>query len=504
MDAYDSVDDGDVYFEVDRWTGDLFLSKELDYETSSHFFLQVIIKDYSNNPPQNNTVFLSIDVEDLNDHSPHFQDDFIVIGIEENVPIGTLVYTFNAKDGDGSSPNNQAINVADRRRDSLTAKIVILDVNDNSPNVGLLVHHVTAKDPDEGRNGHVMYQLISGNENGSFILDKITGTVTLFTAQLLDREVQEHYSLTVMALDGGTPALSAMQVLTILVLDVNDESPIFLQQLYETAVYENQDPGELILFPNAVVCHNFIFLCLKGGNVGEYFTLNNTSGKLLVTRILDREDVSNFTLVIECHDLGSPPRSSTALLYITVLDENDHSPLFEKNQYHISVREDVEEGTAILDLFASDRDDGPNGKVTYSLIGDTFGAFAINSVTGSIQSQDLCFRRAKFRLLKELLNGIPWETVLKGMGTEQSWQLFKSTLLRAQRLPIPQQKKLSRGGRRPTWLCKDLQLKLREKREMYRKWKQGCAAWEYRAVVCVCRDRIRKVKAAELGEGCGK
>ena len=41
------------------------------------------------------------------------------------------------------------------------------------------------------------------------------------------------------------------------------------------------------------------------------------------------------------------------------------------------------------------------------------------------------FRGANVRLLKELLNGILWETVLKGMGTEQSWQLFKDTLLRA-------------------------------------------------------------------------
>lgn len=63
------------------------------------------------------------------------------------------------------------------------------------------------------------------------------------TAELLDHKVQEHYSLTVMALDDGSPALSATQVLTILVLDVNDESPVFLQQVYETAVYENQDPG---------------------------------------------------------------------------------------------------------------------------------------------------------------------------------------------------------------------------------------------------------------------
>ena len=61
--------------------------------------------------------------------------------------------------------------------------------------------------------------------------------------------------------------------------------------------------------------------------------------------------------------------------------------------------------------------------------------------------------------------------------------------------PFPQQKKSSRRGRQPLWLCKDLQLKLREKREMYRKQKQGCVAWEeYRAVVCVCRDMIRKAK----------
>ncbi|KFV09259.1 hypothetical protein N339_03103, partial [Pterocles gutturalis] len=108
----------------------------------------------------------------------------------------------------------------------------------------------------------------------------------------------------------------------------------------------------------------------------------------------------------------------------------------------------------------------------------------------------LNFRRANFQLFKELLDGIPWETVLKGIGAEQSWQLFKDTLLRAQELSIPQQKKLSKGGGQPAWPSKDLQLKLKKKREMYRKWKQGCVAWEeYRGVVGMCRDRIRKHKA---------
>ncbi|XP_014745788.1 PREDICTED: protocadherin-23 [Sturnus vulgaris] len=553
--------DDNVNFEIDSLTGELYLSKELDYETDSHFLLQVIIKDY-NNPQQNSTVFLSIDVEDKNDNSPYFQEDFVVIGIEENVPVGTLVYTFNAKDGDGSFLNSkieyslemsnrgenqflihplygtlttaspldreitcsviltvfaedQAINLTDRRLVSLAVKIVILDINDNSPSfmssplsyvmedveVGFLVHRVIAKDPDEGRNGQVTYNILSGNENKAFVLDKITGLLT--TAQFLDREVQECYSLTVIALDDGSPALSATQVLTIIVLDVNDETPVFLKQLYETEVHENRDPGEFVIRVEAVDRdaglnsflqyeilpgtgyekfkmnsdsgelvtaasldreaqevfsikvlvrdsgtpslsstvtviftvldendHSPTFLLpsseifipenqqlsvvyiiravdmdagnngtlrykIIGGNVGEYFTLNNTSGKLLVTRSLDREDVSNFTLVIECHDLGSPSRSSTAQLCITVLDENDHSPLFAEAQYQISVTEDLEEGSAILDLSASDKDAGLNGEVMYSLIDDTYGAFAIDSVTGSIITTKALDRETK-------------------------------------------------------------------------------------------------------------
>uniref|UniRef100_A0A8B9S4G9 Cadherin domain-containing protein n=1 Tax=Apteryx owenii TaxID=8824 RepID=A0A8B9S4G9_APTOW len=531
-------EDDDVHFEIDSLTGDLFLSKELDYETASHFLLQVTIKDYDNSLPRNTTVFVSIDVEDQNDHSPYFQDDFVVIGIEENVPVGTLVYSFNAKDGDGSflnskiqysmemsslgenpflihplygtlitafpldreitrsviltvSATDQAINLTDRRLDSLTAKVVVLDINDNSPGftssplsyvmenveVGFLVHHIVAKDPDEGRNGQVTYHILSGNEKKTFILDKVTGLLS--TSLLLDHEIEERYNLTIMALDDGTPALSATQILTIIVLDVNDERPIFLKQFYETAVCENQDPGEFVVKVEAVdrdsgnfspFAVNFIVdiidqsnlaaqfrdsgtpslsstvtvICkvldendyspkflfpvseiripenqqpsivhialavdedagnngtlryeIIGGNVGEYFTLNSTSGKLLVTRSLDREDISNFTLVIECHDLGNPPRSSTAQLYIAVLDENDNNPLFAKNHCQVSVREDLEEGSAIVELFASDKDDGLNGEVMYSLIDDTFGAFAIDSVTGSIVTTQILDRETK-------------------------------------------------------------------------------------------------------------
>ena len=70
-----------------------------------------------------------------------------------------------------------------------------------------------------------------------------------------------------------------------------------------------------------------------------------------------------------------------------------------------------------------------------------------NAGLAKSRARTLCFRRANFQLLKELLGGIPWETVLKGIGTKQSWQFFNDTVLRAQWLSIPQQKKLSKQGR---------------------------------------------------------
>ncbi|XP_013927607.1 PREDICTED: protocadherin-23, partial [Thamnophis sirtalis] len=227
-------EDSDIPFEIDNATGDLFLSKALDYEVMSHYFFRVVVTDCLNNSPQNETVFLSVDVEDQNDHSPSFQNNFIVIGIEENVPIGTVVYTFSARDGDGSFLNrniqysmdsnyltenpfvihpiygtlitavsldreitpffvltvlasNQAVNLTEHNQCSLTAKIVILDVNDNIPSffsspvsyiredaeVGSVAHHIIAHDPDQGMNGQVTY-LLSSNENHAFLIDKAT------------------------------------------------------------------------------------------------------------------------------------------------------------------------------------------------------------------------------------------------------------------------------------------------------------------------------------------
>lgn len=112
--------------------------------------------------------------------------------------------------------------------------------------------------------------------------------------------------------------------------------------------------------------------------------MNETSGDLFTTRGLDREIVSNFTLIIKCSDLGSPQKSSMTHVQITVLDENDNSPLFARDHYQTSVREDLGEGSAVLELRAVDGDEGPNGELRYSIMDDTFGAFTINWITGTV------------------------------------------------------------------------------------------------------------------------
>ena len=70
--------------------------------------------------------------------------------------------------------------------------------------------------------------------------------------------------------------------------------------------------------------------------------------------------------------------------------------------------------------------------------------------------------------LFKLLDEIPWEIALRDTRIEQIWQLFKATFLRAQELSIPKYKKSSRGGRKLTWLRKDLLVKLRKKKKNYK------------------------------------
>ncbi|KFO31684.1 Protocadherin-23 [Fukomys damarensis] len=442
-----ATEDKNGHFEIDSSTGDLFLSKELDYETTPRYVFRVITKDHSQSPALNSTVFLSVDVEDRNDHSPAFQDRVIAISIEENVPIGTLVHTFHAKDGDGSFLNSrvqyfieslhpgsnpflihpsfgtlvtaapldresvpavtlmvtasdQAVNVTDRRSRSLIAKVVILDVNDHSPAfvslpiacvredaaVGSSVHRVHARDPDEGQNGKVTYSIRSGNADTAFVLDESSGLLTI--ARPLDYEVKTQHVLTLVALDDGVSARSSSQIVTVTVLDVNDEAPVCEQHLYEASVKENQSPGEFVARVEAMdrdsgISSKLQFEILSGASFG-FFKINADTGEVVTATTLDREVQDVFTLQVLVRDGGVPSLSCTTTILCTVEDENDHAPEFLGTNQYIEVLEN-QEPKVVYTVLASDRDAGNNGAVRYHIIdGNTDESFVIDETSGEL------------------------------------------------------------------------------------------------------------------------
>ena len=74
--------------------------------------------------------------------------------------------------------------------------------------------------------------------------------------------------------------------------------------------------------------------------------------------------------------------------------------------------------------------------------------------------------------------------------------LFKKKVLKAQEQAVPLSCKMSWGGRRPAWMNRELFLRLQEKKRIYLLWKKGWATRkEYKEVVKMCREKIRKAKA---------
>ncbi|KAK4810861.1 hypothetical protein QYF61_008833 [Mycteria americana] len=155
-------------------------------------------------------------------------------------------------------------------------------------------------------------------------------------------------------------------------------------------------------------------------------------------------------------------------------------------------------GDAILDLLVTSASEligdvkigGSLGCNDHALV-----EFAVLRDMGQAKSivRTLNFRKANFQLFKELVNGTPWETVLRDKGVEQSWQIFKDAFHKAQELLIPRCRKSGKEGKRPAWLSQDMLVKLKSKRELHR---QGRVTWEeYRDTARLCRDGVRKAKA---------
>ncbi|XP_075608462.1 protocadherin-7 isoform X5 [Balearica regulorum gibbericeps] len=200
----------------------------------------------------------------------------------------------------------------------------------------------------------------------------------------LDREQRDSYELSLRVRDGGDPARSSQALLRVVITDVNDNSPRFEKSVYEADLAENSSPGTPILQLRAADLDvgvngqiEYVFGAATE-SVRRLLRLDENSGWLSVLHRIDREEVNQLRFTVMARDRGQPPKTDKATVVLNIRDENDNVPTIDIRKIGriplrdgvASVAEDVLVDTPIALVQVSDRDQGENGVVTCTVVGD--------------------------------------------------------------------------------------------------------------------------------------
>ena len=271
-------------------------------------------------------------------------------------------------------------------------------LNESAP-VGTLATTVTAKDDDIGTNGDIAEYRLS--QRGTvFAVDKLTGQV--FTNNSLDFEsALKSYFLSVSAIDGGhpTPHESTTDAkITVEIDNVNDNNPIFIQDVYVAQISEGEVSGTDVIQVSAAdadydVSNNpdaeIVRYSLSTAG-SDSFSIDPVTGQVKTSGTLDRETTSFYQITVIATDqdkIVSNRLSGTATINITVTDVNDESPTFDSPDLSVTVPENEPMNYTVTTVHAIDADLGHNKDVRYS-IGTTSAAidFEVDAINGTIKT----------------------------------------------------------------------------------------------------------------------
>ncbi|XP_067261827.1 protocadherin gamma-A4-like [Chanodichthys erythropterus] len=268
--------------------------------------------------------------------------------------------------------------------------IEITDVNDHAPTFtekekrleisentlqGTRFQLQAARDPDSGVNSVRLYKLSQNEHFDLEIRDRAEDKLPFLVLQKpLDREHKAEHNLILTAIDGGSPQRSGTLNITVFVLDVNDNRPLFSQDVYSSTLHENVQIGTLVLKvmasdsdygPNGEVSYSFGED--NNENIFQIFSLDRLTGEIRVIGEVDFEKNSVYKLDIQAIDNGQPPLNTDCRVIIKILDLNDNKPTIDVTSLSNVVPEDSKPGTVISLISVTDRDTGVNGKVVCSL-----------------------------------------------------------------------------------------------------------------------------------------
>ncbi|XP_062910915.1 protocadherin-10-like [Mobula hypostoma] len=316
--------DGSRYLEVNLETGLLFVSGRIDREQlctqgpTCNIAFQVVLETplemYRG----------EVEILDINDNPPSFQENTIVLQMAESVAPGTRFPLESALDPDVGSN---------------TVKTYTITPNEN---FGLKVH--------------IRKNTVT---NAELVLEKS-----------LDREKQASFDLVLTAVDGGNPPRSGTTQIKINLLDINDNAPMFENDVYTARLKENAPIGTLVIKIKAVDLDQGInaelrysFSNLIPERVRELFSLDAETGAIKVREQLDFENEQSYELDVQAVDNGSPSITGHAKVLIDLIDVNDNAPEITVTSISGKIPEDVAPGTVVALLDVTDHDSGANGLI---------------------------------------------------------------------------------------------------------------------------------------------
>ncbi|XP_064017502.1 protocadherin gamma-A10-like [Pogoniulus pusillus] len=450
---------------------ELVLAKALDREEAAFHELVLRARD-GGEPPLTGTARIRVVVLDANDNAPVFSAAEYTVRVPEDVSVGSTLVVVTATDRDEGinghvkysfhkisdkaselfhldedtgeislkkeidfeeiSIHELEIQAHDGGELSDTTKVVITvtDVNDNTPELtvtsqlreisedsppGTVVALLHVQDGDSGANGQVRCSLDAGVP---FRLQSSRGSYySVVTTKELDREDVSEYNVTVRTADGGSPPLWSSTVLTLRVLDVNDNAPVFSEASYSARLAENNAAGALVLTvrardadwgQNARVRYRLGEGRVRDVPLSSYVSVQAETGALYALRSFDYEEVREVGLWVVAEDGGSPALSSNVSVRIVIVDENDNAPqvLYPApapvsgagvrgwSGVELAARS-AEPGSLVAKVVAVDADAGQNAWLSYELAKATEpGLFRVGLHSGEV-------RTARFPLARD-------------------------------------------------------------------------------------------------------
>ncbi|XP_029297728.1 LOW QUALITY PROTEIN: protocadherin Fat 2 [Cottoperca gobio] len=445
----------DGCFSIDMFSGDLQLVCPLDRESKEFYVLNITVYDLGI-PQTSAWKFVAVNVMDVNDNPPVFDQPRYVIRVPENTEEDSIIFTAHAIDFDVDASGNVQYSLLTStdmfRIDEVTGEVmvtggldretsprhdlrieardqakpgpqlfsmidlvvVLQDINDNPPKfvpkvykikvpedvpVGTLLVWVESVDLDLGSGGIVTYNL-KNTEGGIFQLDPSTGA--LFLERELDFERRPIYNLTVRAVDHGLPrSLSSSCFVEIQVLDVNENlnRPMFSEFVFEAGLMEDAVVGTSVVTLTAsdkdLGRDGVVRYHIHEGSGLGVFTIDEETGVIRTTEKLDRETIPHYWLSVYVTDLGTEPLMSWTHVFLEVLDVNDNAPELSQPVYFASVQENVRTVKSVVQVSATDADTSSEGKLSFQMLESHRTFFDVDPTTGVISTLSALDREDK-------------------------------------------------------------------------------------------------------------